>query len=178
MFQSVLNFWFEEIKPFQWWKKDKKIDKLIKDRFLMLHFQAKSNGLSNWRRTLKGRLAEIIILDQFSRNIFRNTSLAFQNDKLALNLSKEAISHKIEKELKDQELLFIYMPFMHSEKLSMQKLSIKLFKKLGLKNNYCYALKHYKIIKKFGRFPHRNIILDRVSTVEENKFLQQPGSRF
>ncbi len=178
MHKSIVKFWFKEIKPSQWWKKDEEFDKLIKLRFLKLHNKAKSLELIDWRNTPKGRLAEIIILDQFSRNIYRNTSQAFQNDALALNLSQSAIKNRIERELKEEELLFIYMPFMHSESLRIQKISVKLFETLGLKNNFKYALKHYEVIKKFGRFPHRNNILNRKSTFEEKKFLIKPGSSF
>ena len=178
MYEDVLNFWFNEIKSYQWWKKDKQFDHLIRERFLGVHDKAISGELAKWRNSFRGRLAEIIILDQFSRNIYRNTPLAYKNDKYTLILSQNAIKNGIEKKINDEELLFIYMPFMHSESISKQIVSVDLFKKLGLKKNIKSALRHYDVIQKFGRFPHRNIILNRKSTVEEKEFLSKPGSRF
>ncbi len=178
MYESILKFWFEDIFPSQWWVKNEEFDKLILDKFLDLHKKAAKFELFEWRKFPRGRLAEIIILDQLSRNIYRNTPKAFENDLLALSLSQDAISNRIDKKLKKEEMLFVYMPFMHSECMAIQKLSIKYFKNLGFKKNLRYAFKHYEVIKKFGRFPHRNIILNRESSFEERKFLMKPGSSF
>ena len=178
MYETVLHFWFREIKPSQWWKKNQNFDNLIKEKFENVYNKAIFCEFYRWRLSSRGRLAEIIILDQFSRNIYRNTSKAFQSDNQALLLAQEAISLKVEMEMNVNEKIFLYMPFMHSESLIIQKLSIKYFKKLGLKNNFDYAKKHYDVIKRFGRFPHRNEFLNRVSSNEEIKFLRNPGSRF
>ena len=178
MYESILKFWFEDILPSQWWVKNEDFDKLILDKFLNLHKKAVKCELFEWRQSPRGRLGEIIILDQLSRNIYRNTPKAFENDHLALSLSQEAIFNHVEKKLNKEEMLFVYMPFMHSESLAIQKISIKYFQNLSLKKNLEYAYKHYEVIKKFGRFPHRNDILNRRSTFEERKFLMKPGSTF
>ena len=146
MYEDVLNFWFNEFKSDQWWKKDKKFDHLIRERFLGVHNEAVSGKLAQWRNSFRGRLAEIIILDQFSRNIYRNTPLAYKNDKYTLILSQNAIENGIEKKINDEELIFIYMPFMHSESVSKQVISVDLFKKLGFKKNIKSALRHYDVI--------------------------------
>ncbi len=178
MFNTVLDFWFTEIKPSQWWKKNCNFDKLVKKNFFKLYNKAIGCELYQWRSISRGRLAEIIILDQFSRNIFRNSPKAYQSDSQALSLTQEAVLLKVDENLNVNEKLFLYMPFMHSESLKIQKLSIKYFKNLGLKKNFEYANKHYEVIKKFGRFPHRNKILNRNSSIEEINFLKKTGSRF
>ena len=178
MYNKILNFWFHEIKPSQWWVKDKIFDNLIKKKFYYLHKQANSCGLLSWRLSLKGRLAEIIILDQFSRNMFRGTSKAYESDTIALFLSQDAINHQADKKMNAFEKLFLFMPFMHSESIEFQKVSLNLFQKLGIKKNIESAERHYKVIEKFGRFPHRNIPLNRISSSEEKEFLKTPSSKF
>ncbi len=178
MYNKILKFWFHEIKPSQWWIKDTKFDNLIKNKFYNYHKKAHLNKLSHWRSSPKGRLAEILILDQFSRNIFRNSPKAFENDSLAFMLSREAINFKIDEQLNNVEKIFLYMPFMHSESIEFQTKSLNLFKKLGLKKNIESAERHFEVIKKFGRFPHRNIILNRISSLKEIEFLKTPGSKF
>jgi len=178
MLQTVLSFWFEDIEPSQWWKKDNAFDDLIKERFGRLHQQAVHCELYQWRMTAKGRLAEIIVLDQFSRNIFRNSPLAFSNDSLALALSQEAVSAKADRELSAVENSFLYMPYMHSESLVIHDVALDLFEKNGIEANYNFEVKHREIIEKYGRYPHRNSILGRASTPEEIEFLKTPGSSF
>ena len=131
-----------------------------------------------WRASAKGRLAEIILLDQFSRNIHRDSALAFANDALALALAQEAVANKCEHELTPVENSFLYMPYMHSESLMIHEQAVELYKNNGLENNYQYELKHKVIIERFGRYPHRNKLLGRESTPEEIEFLNQPGSSF
>lgn len=178
MHQTILNFWFEEIKPSQWWVKDAEFDALIAKRFGDLHQQAARCELYTWRQSARGRLAEVIVLDQFSRNIYRDTPLAFASDKLALALSQEAIASKADKELSPIENSFLYMPFMHSESASIHTIAADLYKNNGIESNYNFELKHKVIIDQFGRYPHRNKILGRESTAEELVFLDQPGSSF
>ena len=175
---GVLRFWFEELEPKQWWKKDPELDDLILSRYGKLQRRAVAVELHSWRNSAKGRLAEIILLDQFSRNIFRNTPLAYVSDPLALGLAQEAISTNADKSLEPQEQTFLYIPFMHSESIEIQNLSIRLFQSLGLKANLDSAFRHWEVIKTFGRFPHRNCIVGRVSTKKEETFLKQPGSSF
>ena len=176
--QTVLSFWFEEIEQSQWWKKDLAFDRLVKERFGRLHQQAVKCELYEWRKTAKGRLAEIIVLDQFSRNIFRDSSLAFSNDSLALALAQEAVSAKADLELSAVENSFLYMPYMHSESLAIHNVALNLYRKNGIESNYDYEVKHREIIEKYGRYPHRNSILGRASTSEELEFLNTPGSSF
>lgn len=177
-FDDVLSFWFDEIEPSKWWVKDADFDSLIADKFLALHAQANRCELFEWRKTARGRLAEIIVLDQFSRNIFRDSAKAFLSDSLALALSQEAISLGKHNELNEIERSFIYMPYMHSESLSIHDVALELYKSNGIQSNLDFEIKHRDIILKFGRYPHRNSILERVSTLEEAEFLKQPGSSF
>lgn len=178
MYQNVLSFWFKEIEPRQWWAKDDKFDQLIRDRFSNVHDQAVRCELFEWRKYPRGRLAEIIVLDQFSRNMFRETPKAFSQDQMALILSQEAISLEIDTQLDMRERSFLYLPFMHSESLVIHDLAEMLYRRLGESSSLEFELKHKRIIERFGRYPHRNEILGRNSTQEEKAFLQEPGSRF
>lgn len=178
MYAEILKFWFDEIDPSQWWAKDDNFDRLLAEKFSAVHARATRCELFEWRVNAKGRLAEIIILDQFSRNMYRDLPSAFVNDSLALALSQEAISAGVESQLTAKERNFLYMPFMHSESLKIHEAAIELFKKNGIKNNLDFEVKHKFIIERFGRYPHRNSILGRVSTVEEIEFLKTPGSGF
>lgn len=178
MYDDILNFWFNELVPEQWWKKDETLDKDIKRRFSDLHLKATRCELFDWRMAAKGRLAEIIILDQFSRNIFRDTPQAFANDPLALALAQEALAVEADKALSPIERSFLYLPFMHSESAEIHNIAVILYTSLGLANNLDFELRHQQIINRFGRYPHRNQILGRESTAEEIEFLKQPGSSF
>lgn len=177
-YQDVLNFWFKDIEPAQWWVKDLAFDKEISDKFLLLHKAARQGELESWRNTSSGRLAEIIVLDQFSRNIYRDTPRAFASDAIALVLAQEAISQGLDKSLNPVEKSFLYMPFMHSESLVIHEKAVALYKANGIVNNLEFEIKHKDIIERFGRYPHRNIILNRQSTAEEFEFLSQPNSSF
>lgn len=176
--QDVLEFWFEEATPKQWWAVDTGFDVLIARRFGALLHQAAQGEMFDWRGTAKGRLAEIIVLDQFSRNIHRNTPLAFAQDALALALAQQAVSAGALQSLTPAECSFVLMPFMHSESRKIHLQAEALFREHGAADNYSFELKHKAIIDRFGRYPHRNEILGRSSTPEEIEFLKQPGSRF
>ena len=178
MYETVLTFWFEELTPAQWWVKDTALDRLITTRFSDLHSRAARDELFEWRETARGRLAEIIVLDQFSRNMFRGEPDAFAYDALALALAQEAIAADADSELTPVERSFLFMPFMHSESLAIHTVALELFEQNGLQGPLDYEIKHKEIIERFGRYPHRNEILGRKSTAEELEFLQQPGSRF
>ena len=175
---QVLHFWFEELEPSQHWIKDAILDEKIGLRFGALHARAKEGQLSNWRTKPQGRLAEIIVLDQFSRNIFRGEAESFACDTLARDLSREAIELGVDEALPEEQRAFIYMPLMHSEELEDHHLALKMFDQPGMSNNLDFEKKHLEIIKRFGRYPHRNEILGRESTPEEIAFLTEPGSRF
>jgi uncharacterized protein (DUF924 family) len=177
-YQSIIEFWFVELKPAQWWKKDHEFDCKIKERFESIYQDAARGKLTHWRVEPQGRLAEIIALDQFPRNMYRDTPEAFASDELAVKRTLEAIELNATQHLDGPYLAFLLMPLMHSELLSMQRLSVKWFTKPGLEANRNFAIAHHDIIERFGRFPHRNAILGRHSTQEELEFLQQPGSSF
>jgi len=178
MYREILRFWFEEINPAQWWSKDDALDKLITERFADIHVSATRCELFEWRKYDRGRLAEIIVLDQFSRNMYRNSPLSFAHDSLALALSQEAVSAKADETLGHAERNFLYMPFMHSESLRIHEVAIDLFRNKGTQSSLDFEIRHKRIIEKFGRYPHRNSILCRESTAQEVEFLKQPGSGF
>jgi uncharacterized protein (DUF924 family) len=174
---SILHFWFQETTPTQWWKVDPAFDLLIRERFSEVHAQANRCDLFEWRATAQGRLAEVIVLDQFSRNMHRGTPQAFASDALALALAQEAVACGADKTLSSVELPFLYMPFMHSESPAIHVVAERLFREAGLPN-LDFELRHKAIIDRFGRYPHRNAILERESTAEELEFLKLPGSSF
>jgi len=178
MYLDILKFWFEEINQSQWWEKDACFDKLIIERFSDIYAKTIRCEFYEWRENAKGRLAEIIVLDQFSRNMFRDSAQSFSHDSLALALAQEAVRVGADKELKPVMRSFLYMPFMHSESLKIHEVAIDLFQRNDLQNNLEFELKHKQIIERFGRYPHRNQILGRESTKEEVEFLKQPGSSF
>lgn len=173
--EDVLKFWFEEIESSQHWVKDPAFDQLVRDRFAKLHLAASKCELFSWRADASGRLAEIIVLDQFSRNMFRDQPEAFANDALALALAQEAISVGADKQLSDQHVPFLYMPLMHSESTVIHEVAVEVFAKT---KNMEFELKHKAIIDRFGRYPHRNEVLNRKSTEEEVEFLKGPNSSF
>lgn len=178
MHEAVLKFWFEEIEPEMWWKSDAELDATIRTRFSDVLAQAVKGELHAWRKTAQGRLAEVIVIDQFSRNIHRGTPQAFANDALALVLAQEAIAAGSDVMLKPIERSFLYLPFMHSESKEIHDWAEALYRENGLKENYQFELLHKEIIDRFGRYPHRNEILGRASTEEEVEFLKQPNSSF
>lgn len=175
---QVLDFWFRELKPPQWWVKSDQLDRLIETRFGALHEAAERCELFSWRETAWGRLAEVIVLDQFSRNIYREQARAFANDALALGLAQTAVADGADRELEATQQAFLYMPYMHSESLLIHAQAVKLFSLPGMENNLAFELKHKAIIERFGRYPHRNAALGRTSTPEEIEFLKTPGSSF
>lgn len=178
MIKDILDFWFSSHHEPLWFKKDHGFDQQIIEKFSDVHDQAKQAELWAWRDTAEGRLAEIIVLDQFSRNLFRSSANAFAQDGLALVLAQEAIGLGIDQELSQQQRAFLYMPFMHSESKKVHEHAVKLFTVLGNKNNLDFEYKHKEIIDRFDRYPHRNRVLGRVSTAEEIDFLAQPNSHF
>ncbi len=178
MYHQIIKFWFEETKPEQWWKKDKAFDALLVERFSELHSRASRCELFGWRKHPEGRLAEIIVLDQFSRNMFRDSGLAFANDTMSLALAQEVIGCGADQALTPVQRSFLYMPFMHSESLKIHEVAVELFRVNGIQSNLDFEFSHKKIIEKFGRYPHRNKVLGRESTVEEIEFLTRPGSSF
>ena len=178
MYNEVLDFWFKETQPRMWWVSDPGFDQEIGDRFLPLLQRAARAELFSWRRESGGRLAEIIVLDQFSRNIYRNTPAAFAQDSTALVLAQEAVAAGVHDALSPVERGFLFLPFMHSESRLIHVQAEKLYREHAPRENHESEVKHKAIIDRFGRYPHRNQILGRVSSTEEIEFLKQPGSKF
>lgn len=177
-YQDIWSFWFEEIDPDQWRTKDPDFDALLIRRFSDLHAAAVRCELYRWRAAPRGRVAEVVVLDQFSRNMFRGSPRSFAADALALGLAQEAVAGGYDLELSERERIQLYMPYMHSESLLIHEEAVKLFEALGDEQTLDYEWRHKRIIERFGRYPHRNAVLGRESTEEELEFLTQPGSSF
>ena len=174
--QDVLSFWFDELTPQQWFNTFAKVDEAIATRFAQTHDAASRGELFDWRETPDGRLAEIIVLDQFSRNLFRNDPRSFATDTLALVLAQEAIAAGDDQRINPDRLAFLYMPFMHAEDMAMQDECVRLVdSRLEDESTLFHAKAHRKLIEKFGRFPHRNKTLGRESTAAEIDFLKKGG---
>ena len=175
---AVLQFWFEELTPRDWFRKDPSLDRRIAERFGPTLDAAARCELFRWRGSARGRLAEVLVLDQFSRNIYRDTAAAFANDRLALALAQEAIARGCDLELPVPQRVFLYLPWMHSESALLHEQALRLFATPGIKQTLEFEHRHKAIIDRFGRYPHRNEALGRRSTPEEIEFLAQPGSAF
>ncbi len=175
---AVTKFWFNEINPKQWFEKDEHFDLVLSKRFKVQVELALKDKLDHWAESLEGCVSLIILLDQFTRNIYRDAPKAFAGDSKALALCLSAIVHGYLQKASSSWSQFLLMPMMHSENLAIQEMSLPLFKKYTNKRTFNFANKHYSIIKEFGRFPHRNSILGRKSSDEEHIFLREPGSSF
>jgi uncharacterized protein (DUF924 family) len=178
MYENVLSFWFDEIDPKSWWVADPNFDASIRERFGETLRQAAAGELFGWRAQPRGRLAEIIVLDQFSRNLYRATPQAFAQDAMALALAQEAVSRDVHLALNPAERGFLLSPYMHSESGVVHAAAEDLYRAHAKPETLDFELRHKAIIDRFGRYPHRNDILGRASTPEEVEFLKQPGSRF
>jgi uncharacterized protein (DUF924 family) len=174
----VLDFWFKALSPRDWFSGKAKTDASIREKFSDLHEKAIACELFAWRTEPEGRLAEILLLDQFSRHIHRDSPRAFAADPLALALAQEAVAARADIQLSLPMRAFIYLPYMHSESLAIHEEAVKLFSQTGLENSLDFELRHKAIIERFGRYPHRNRILGRASSEAESEFLKQPGSGF
>jgi uncharacterized protein (DUF924 family) len=170
--QRVIEFWFEQTQPKQWWREDAAFDRRIAAEFGALHATAVQGALQAWRGALLGRLAEVIVLDQFSRNLYRNTARAFAADPLALALAQEAVATQPVAALAPHYRQFLYMPYMHSESAAVHAIALRLFSEPGLEASLPSERRHQAIIERFGRYPHRNAALGRASTPEELAFLE------
>jgi uncharacterized protein (DUF924 family) len=194
---AVIDFWFGRIPDDAatavaqrklWWSKDAAIDADMRTRFATLINAAASGIHDDWTETPRGQLALILLFDQFPRNIYRDTPQSFEYDERALQLAQELVATTADRSLRRIERVFCYLPLEHAESIEMQRLSVELFTALAADSpeperktfaGYVeYAVRHHEVIARFGRFPHRNRILGRVSTREENDFLKRPGSSF
>lgn len=176
--QDILHFWFEELTPQQHFMKDPALDAAMRVRFEATLQAAARCELFAWRATPGGRLAEILVLDQFSRNVYRDTARAFAQDALALALAQELVASGQDRSLPTAQRVFAYMPYMHSESAVIHEQALELFAQPGMENNLDFERRHKAIIDRFGRYPHRNAVLGRTSTPEELAFLSEPGSSF
>jgi uncharacterized protein (DUF924 family) len=175
---AVLHFWFTELTDKQHFAKDAALDALIAQRFGETLEAGSRCELFGWRDSPKGRLAEIIVLDQFSRNVWRDTPRAFSQDGLALALAQELVARGDDAQLSAPERYFAYLPYMHSESRAVHQEALRLFAQPGLEDALRWEQRHLAILERFGRYPHRNVILGRASTAAELAFLQEPGSGF
>jgi uncharacterized protein (DUF924 family) len=192
--KTILSFWFgdDHVQPLKnselWWKKDPELDREVRERFADDLQRAIRGELDSWKATPEGRLSLILLLDQFSRNIHRDTPQAFSQDPLALELCLDGLKSGMDRKLKPVQRWFFYMPMMHTEDRGIQRRAVETFESLAreaptplqeaLRGAHDYAERHAAVIERFGRFPHRNAILGRPSTPEEIEFLKLPGSRF
>ena len=196
-FNAILDFWFGELDPNgcadaehvqRWWKKDTAFDEHVRRHFASEHRAVSSGERDDWLSEPRGRLASIIVLDQFSRNMFRGTSQMFDYDVQARLIATTGIDLKFDSQLQTDERAFFYMPLMHSENIADQERSVALWTQCSdetsaelrerVGNTLGYAIQHRDIVARFGRFPHRNEILGRPSTEVELEFLAGPGSSF
>ena len=175
---SIISFWFNQLQPKDWWGKNRELDQIIKLKFSETLNQGAKGLLANWRAEPLGRLAEIIVLDQFPRHIYRDRGEAYTFDSRAQSCCLMALDDKAHISLSARENTFLLMPLIHSEEMELQRSGVELLRSYGTKSAHESAMRHLEVIKKFGRFPHRNSSLKRKSTKAEKIYLSSPGSRF
>ena len=182
---AVMDFWFgrhgdrsRDTPRRQWFEKSDTFDAQIRDRFGTLIPRAIAGELQAWSADPEGAVAQILVLDQFTRNVFRGSAQAFAGDTRALAAARAVVNAGADRTLLGVQRQFVYLPFEHAEDIDAQREALRLFARLGAGDAGQWAQKHHDVIQRFGRFPHRNAILGRASTPEEIEFLKQPGSRF
>ena len=171
---DVIKYWFSKKSRQHWFFSTTEIDDEIRLRYEQLWISAASGDLNNWKDSPQGCLALIIVLDQFPLNMFRGKAKSFQTEKMAVEVALKAINKGYDEILNADELLFLFMPLMHSENLEHQDIQVKLFEKYDFNDEY--SKHHRNIVKKFGRFPHRNDILGRKSSADEVEYLLSDSS--
>ncbi len=178
--KDILYFWFEQTQPPQWFQVNPAFDTEIQERYGDVYDKASRGIFDDWKNDSDGCLALVLLLDQFPRNMFRGTAKAFASDGKALVISKYALSKGFDQVLSPMKRRFLYLPFEHSENLNDQRKCVDLFEKMKKDDplGYDYAMRHLKVIEKYGRFPHRNKILSRMSTPDEEEYLAQAGAGF
>lgn len=172
--EAILAFWFAEPAPTLWFNSTPEFDQMLRDRFLATYQAAADGRLADWERTPSGALALTIVLDQFPLNMFRGQPESFATEAAACAVADRAIARGFDHRMQPVERLFLYLPFMHCETLADQDRSVALFEPLGLEDSLYFARHHRDLIRRFGRFPHRNAILGRESTSEEVAYLNSP----
>lgn len=185
MHDEILGFWFGHVPGevrAEWFRKSDAFDAQIRARFRLMIEEALQGGYADWTHSARGSLARVLLLDQFTRNVFRDTPRAFAGDALALATAEAAVDQAFDQALSGVERWFLYMPFEHAENAAAQERSLSLFGQLattaGLDASLEWAQKHAAIIARFGRYPHRNAMIGRTSTPEEIAFLNEAGSSF
>jgi uncharacterized protein (DUF924 family) len=171
---EIVAFW-KTAGPDRWFKKDDTFDQQLRDRFLTAHETAAAGKLGDWETTVNGTLALLLLLDQFPRNMFRNNARAFATDPQALALAKRALGRSFDTRVEPELRTFFYLPFMHSEEMIEQERCVALYRAASDANGAKWAQMHADIIERFGRFPHRNQVLGRTTTTEEQTFLDGGG---
>lgn len=174
---DVLEFWFGELTETDYWTSNDQLDSLIRTRFAQTLSAASIGELWQWRESAEGRLAEIIVLDQFSRNIYRGSGRAYEYDPGAVILAQEAVATGADQMIEVSRRRFMYLPFMHSESLKIHRWSWPLFEQLD-ENTLNFEKIHVEIIERFGRYPHRNELLGRQYTTDEIEYLQNTNQSF
>jgi uncharacterized protein (DUF924 family) len=172
---DIIEFWFDELGPDDWFTVNARIDQKVAEEFSEVHKLACQSRLSEWRRKPHGRLAEIIVLDEFSRFLYRNSAKAFSQDFLALKLAKRFMALKMDRYLSLEEKTFLYLPFIHSEDLHTHEQILERLQEPGLEFSYEYERRHVEVLEHFGRYPQRNSLLGRVSTDQEIEYLHDHG---
>lgn len=176
--QDVIKFWFEPDNVLLHFDENQEFDEKIRSEFLDTWKSGSEGLLVLWRADIKGRLAEIIVLDQFSRNLWRNDIKTYTQDKMAIVLAQEALMHPDYDTLSDLEKNYILLPFMHSESLELHDWAYKYFQELGDENLLWFEDSHRKVLEEFGRYPYQNAVLGRKSTPEELKVLEEKKDGF
>ena len=174
---EVIRFWFKEHGEKDWWSADPAFDREIAERFATTHARLSLGEGFAWRHTAEGRLAEIIVLDQFSRQLYRNDPRAFAQDGMALVLAQEAVAGGVDQRLPADQRTFLYMPYMHSESVLVHEAAAPLFAALGGDETETPADDHLAVLRRFGRFPKRNAALGRISTPDELAYIAGIGNR-
>jgi len=176
---KVIDFWFVKHNRDDWFTISEQFDQQLREKFFDLHAKVAAGEAFAWRTEPLGRLAEIVVLDQFSRQFFRGKGEAFACDGMALVLAQELVASGGDKSLGEEQALFAYLPYMHSESLVIHREAVRLFTELGNEKNLQFELSHRDLIARFGRFPKRNKALGRVSTKEEEAYIAgREGSHF
>ena len=175
-YQEILDFWYSEAVRVQWFSSTPELDAEIRQRFEPVWKKAARGELDHWKACPEGCLALVIVLDQFPLNMFRGEAISFSTEQIAVGVAQHAVDSGMDSQLPKEQLAFLYMPFMHSEKTVHQDISVKLFSDAGLEANTRFAHHHRDIVRRFGRFPHRNAILGRENTLEELEYLASDGA--
>ncbi len=176
--EDILTFWFEEAGPTRWWSAADDFDALVRERFATVHAAAARGALDDWAQTARGALALVIVLDQFPRNMYRGQPEAYMTDAAALEVTRAALNHGFEQAFVGPERHFLFMPFMHSERLADQDEAVRLGEAIQTEDEgdfLKHARQHRDVVARFGRFPHRNAVLGRVSTPDEEAYLAAGG---